>query len=73
MIEFANQNERDAWAAVTTEQYFLAMVEEGYDVLQCGWLITCAMMRFEHAAKIQARRGALRVVGAEAPGDGAQS
>ena len=64
MTKFENENERDAWAALTTEEYFLAMTEEGYTALQCHRLITRAMLRFRHAAAVQARREALRVVNA---------
>jgi hypothetical protein len=68
MIEFKNENDRELWAAHMTEDYFLAMIEEGFDALQCHSLITHAWLRFQHAAKIQARRDGLRVVDAVPPG-----
>jgi hypothetical protein len=71
MIEFENENERDAWAALTTDQFFAAMIAEGYTALRCHQLITHAMIRFQRRARVQDRRNALRVVDAVKPGDGA--
>jgi hypothetical protein len=49
----------------------IAMMEQGYTPARCRWLVTCALLNFQHAAKIQARREALRIVGDVPPGDGA--
>jgi hypothetical protein len=70
-MKFENENDRELWAAHTTEEYFLAMIEEGFTALHCHRLITHAWLRCRHAAAIQNRRNALRVVDAVPPGDGA--
>jgi hypothetical protein len=49
----------------------VAMMEAGYTPARCGWLVTCASLSFRQTAAVQARRDALRVVGAVKPGDGA--
>jgi hypothetical protein len=68
MIEFENENDRELWGGHTTEKYFLAMMAEGFTAPQCHWLITCAMLRFQHRAEVQARREALCAVDAVPPG-----
>jgi hypothetical protein len=66
------ENERELFAAI--EQFLAAMVAEGYTKEQaaarCHELVTDAWISFRHAAAVQARRNAVRVVGA---GDGARS
>jgi hypothetical protein len=69
-LNFENENERELWAAHMTEEYFLAMIEEGFGALQCNRVITAAWLRYRHAAKVQSRREALRVVGDVRLGDG---
>jgi hypothetical protein len=49
----------------------VAMMKAGYTSARCGWLVTCAWLAFQDVAKVQARRNALRVVGAVQPDDGA--
>lgn len=60
------ENERELFAAI--EQFLAAMVAEGYTKEQaaarCHELVTDAWISFRHAAAVQARRNALRVVGA---------
>jgi hypothetical protein len=62
MIEEFDENEI-AFAAAAT-----AMLEQGYTPARLRWLVTCA---FRHAAQVQSRREALRVVGDVPAGDGA--
>jgi hypothetical protein len=71
MTEFESENDRDAWASLTTEKYFYTMMDKGFTASQCHRLLTDALLRSERAAKIHARRAALRIVGDGAPGDGA--
>jgi hypothetical protein len=68
MIKFENENDRELWAAHMTEHYFLIMIGEGFDPLQCHRHITGAWLRYQHAAAIEARRNALRVVDDVPPG-----
>jgi hypothetical protein len=63
MIEF-DENE------IEFAQSAIAMMEQGYTPARCNWLVTCALISFRQTAAVQARRNALRVVGA---GDGARS
>jgi hypothetical protein len=58
MIEFANENEREFAAAA--EQLFA----ESCTAARCHELITDSLISFRHAAAVQARREALRVVNA---------
>jgi DNA-binding MarR family transcriptional regulator len=51
----------------------VAMMKAGYTPDRCRWMVTCAMLAFRQMAAVQARRNALRVVGAVPPGDGARS
>ena len=66
------ENERELFAAI---EEFLAA--EGYTKEQaaarCHELITDSLISFRRMAAVQARRDALRVVGAVQPGNGAQS
>lgn len=62
-----DENEIEFAAAAT------AMMEQGYTAARCSWLVTCALIGFRQTAAVQARRSALRVVGAVKPGDGARS
>jgi hypothetical protein len=50
-------------------QSAIAMMEQGHTPARCHWLVTCATLAFQQSAAVQARRDALRVVGAVKPGD----
>jgi hypothetical protein len=64
MIEFDEREIEFGRAAI-------AMMEAGYTPARRHWLVTCATLSFQHSAAVQAKREALRVVGAVPPGDGA--
>ena len=68
MIKFENENERELWGEHMTEKFFVAMMAEGFTSLDCHRLVTHAWVRFQHRAAVQAKREALRVVGAVPPG-----